>query len=48
MQKALTLKQQEAKRFLVEIRCPKHRVVSSIQEINKTFKNYFKALYANV
>lgn len=42
---ALTLKQQEAKRSIPAIRCVKRGVVSSTEEINETFKNYFKELY---
>lgn len=42
---ALTLKHQEAKRTVPAIRCDGHGVVSSTEEINETFKNFFKDLY---
>lgn len=43
---ALTLKQQEAKRSISAIKCPKDGVVVSTDEINETFKKYFKELYS--
>jgi len=42
---ALMLKQQEAKRAIPAIKCVKRGVVSSTEEINETFRDYFKDLY---
>ena len=42
---ALTLKQQEARRAIPAIRCSRWGVVSSTEEINETFKDFFKHLY---
>ena len=44
---ALTLKQQEARTFIPAIRCVKRGIISSTEEVNETFKNYFKELYTS-
>lgn len=44
---ALTLKQQETKRAIPAIRCSQRGVLTSTEDINKTFKEYFKKLYTS-
>lgn len=44
---ALTLKQQEASGAIPAIRCARRGVVTSTEEVVKTFKDFYKDLYKN-